>query len=173
MNRNTTKNNSACPAKGEGYAILETLFYISLFAIFSITIINSMIMMTKAFKETTIQAELAQGGNILERISREIRNAYGINALAANSLKLNTTDEAGANKTVEFSLSASNARLLENDVFTGNMNTQNISVVDLSFTQLTTANGLAVKMFLSVRSNRDLQNRTANFYDTVVLRGSY
>ncbi len=166
MNKDTTKNNS-------GYAILETLFYISLFAIFSITVINSMIMMTKAFKETTIQAELSQGGNILERISREVRNAYGINAIAANSLKLDTTDEASTNKTMEFSLSGSDARLLEDDVFTGNLNTQNTSVADLSFTQITTANGLAVKMFLSVRSNRDLQNRIANFYDTVVLRGSY
>ena len=74
---------------------------------------------------------------------------------------------------MEFSLSGSDARLLEDDVFTGNLNTQNTSVADLSFTQITTANGLAVKMFLSVRSNRDLQNRIANFYDTVVLRGSY
>lgn len=159
--------------QNKGYTLLETIFYIVLFAILSISVINSMIIMTKAFKETTIQAELTQGGKIMERISREIRQAYQINSINTNSLKLNTTNDAGTNKTVEFSLSNSNVRFLENDIFIGNLNTQNIVVTNLVFTQINTTKGSAVKIVLTVRSNNDLLNRNRDFYNTVVLRGDY
>lgn len=156
-----------------GYALLETIFYILLFAILSIAVINAMITMTKSFKETAIQAELMQGGNIMERMSREVRQAYAVNLISANDLKLNSTDSTGTNKTVEFSLSGSDIRLLDNDVFTANLNTQNLTVTGLTFTQITTTKGIAVKIFLTIKSNHDSQNRTEDFYDTVVLRGSY
>ncbi len=166
MIKNTKKTNA-------GYILLETIFYILLFAILSIAIINAMITMTKSFKETAIQAELMQSGNIMERISREIRQAYGINLISTSSLKLNTTDSVGTNKTIEFLLSGSDIRLLENDVFIGNLNTQNITVTGLTFTQVNTVKGTAVKISLTIKSNHDLQNRNESFYDTVVLRGGY
>ena len=156
-----------------GYVLLETIFYILLFAILSIAVINAMITMTKSFKETTIQAELMQGENIMERISRETRGAYGIASISTNDMKLNTKDALGVNKTVKFVLSGSDIRLLENDVFTGNLNTQNTSITGLTFTQITTIKGTAVKIFLTIKSNHDSQNRNENFYDTVVLRGDY
>lgn len=159
-----------------GYVLLETIFYIALFAILSIAVIDAMITMTKAYKETAIQAELMQGGNVMERISREVRGAYSINPINPNSpndLKLNTKDSTGANKTIEFLLSGSNIQLLENNVFTGNLNTPNITIIVLTFTQITTTKGVAIKIFLTVKSNHDSQNRNENFYDTVVLRGDY
>ncbi len=167
------KNNISYYQRGGGYALLETLFYISLFSIFSVVLINSMLVMTKAFKETAIYVELMQSGNIMERISREIKRASSIYSISANSLKLNTKDDAGLDKTIEFSLLGSNARLSENDLFTGNLNTLNIAVVALTFTQINTAKGTAVKIFLTVKSNYDSQNRNENFYNTIVLRGDY
>ncbi len=166
MIKNIKKNNS-------GYALLETIFYIALFAILSIAVIDAMITMTKAFKETTIQAELMQSGNIMERISREIRKAYNISSITTNSLKLDSMDDAGVNKTVEFSLLGSDIRLLENDVFTGNLNTLDITVVSLVFTQINTTRGVAIKIVLTVKSNHDSLERNESFYDTVVLRGDY
>ena len=118
MIKNFKKRNS-------GNTILETLFYIALFAALSIAVINSLIVMTKAFKETTIQADLMQGGQIMERISRETRLAYGINSITASSLKLNTTDDAGVNATVTFSLIGTDVQLLKNDVFFGNYQQMN------------------------------------------------
>lgn len=155
-----------------GYAILEIVFYITLFAILSIAVIDAMITMTKSFKETTIQAELMQGGSILERISREIRQASSINSVTSNSLKLNTT-ESGIEKTVEFSLSGSDIRFLENDTFVDNLNTQNVIISGLTFTSVNTIKGAAVRISLMIRSNHDSLNRDEDFYNTVVLRGSY
>lgn len=157
----------------KGYAVLELIFYISLFVILSVLVINSMLVMTQSFKETTVQAELLQSGNILERISREIRGSYGVASIGTSDLVLNTKDSFGANKTVQFILSGSNIRLFENTILTGNLNTPTIIVTDLSFTQITTAQGVAVKISLTVRSTNDKQNRTETFNNTVVLRGGY
>ena len=129
-----------------GYAIVELLFYIALFALLTLAVINGMITMTRAFRETTIQSELLQSGNIIERISREVRQAYDIGSITATDLVLNTKDAGGADKTVEFLLSGSNLQLIENSVLTGNLNTSNISVNGLTFTQIATAKGKAVKI---------------------------
>lgn len=156
-----------------GYAILELLFYIAFFAVFSLITINAMIAMAESFKETSVQGELVQSGIIMEKISREIRQAYGVSSISVGDLNLDATDSAGANKTVEFLLSGSNIQLLENGVLTGNLNTPKIAVTGLTFTQITTTKGKAVKIFFTVRSVNDALARTFDFYDTIVLRGSY
>ncbi len=156
-----------------GYTLVELLFYIAFFTTFSLLVINAMITMTRSFRETTIYGELAQNGVIMERISREIRQAYDISSISANDLKINTKDDAGANKTVEFLLSGSNVQLIENSVFTGNLNSPNIVVTGLTFTQITTVKGKAVKVALLVRSTNDSLARVVDFYDTIVLRGIY
>ena len=143
----------------KGYAMLEILFYIALFAILSIAVIDAMIMMTKSFRETTIHKELIQGGNIMEKITREIRQASEINSISTNNIKFSTTNLDGTSKTIEFSLSGTDIRFLENDVFIGNLNTTNVSVLALNFTQINTTKGNAVKISLRVKSNHDLQNR--------------
>lgn len=156
-----------------GYAILELLFYVSFFAVFSLVVINSMIIMASAFRETTIQGELLQSGSIIEKIGREIRQASSVSSISSSSLRLNTTDDAGVAKTVEFVLSGANVQFFENDVLTGNLNTPNILVSTLSFTQVTTANSTAVRVSLILSSSNDALGRAVDFFDTVVLRGSY
>src|SRR3989338_6514577 len=157
----------------KGYAILELLFYIAFFAILSLVVINAMIVMTRSFRETSIQGELIQSGVIMERISREVRQAYNISSISSTDLNLNSTDSGGANKTVEFLLSGTDIQLLENGVLTGNLNTPNIAVTALTFTQVTTTKGKAVKVALTVKSNNDALARTQDLYDTIVLRGIY
>ncbi len=159
--------------KEGGYTIIELLFYISLFIVSSILVINSMVVMSRSFRETALQVELLQGGSIMERMSREIRQSLAINTITASSLKLNTKDGSGVSKTVEFVLSGSNVRLLDNNVFIGNLNTPNMVVTTLSFTQINSTVSKAIKIDLSVRSGNDNLNRIFNFYDTIVLRGSY
>lgn len=156
-----------------GYTILELLFYVAIFAVLSLIVINAFLVMTKAFRETSLQIELSTALNIMERISRDTRSAYSINAISSNSLTLNTKDDAGLNKTVQFLLSGSNVQFLENGVLVGNLNTANILVTSLTFSQITTAKATAVKIFLGAKSSKDPMNRIENFYDTVTLRGDY
>ena len=155
-----------------GYAILELLFYIAFFAVFSLVVINAMVTMTRSFRETSIYGELVQSGTTMEKMSREIRQAYNISSISVSDLSLNT-DSADANKTVEFLLSGSNIQFLENGLLTGNLNAPNITVTSHTFTQITTTKGKAIKIALSVRSSNDVSTRVQDFYDTIVLRGDY
>ncbi len=157
-----------------GYALIEMLFYISIFVILSVTIINALVMMVKSFAETSIQADFVQSGNILERMSREIRQATSIDTTSTSSnLKLNSTTTAGAAKTIQFVLSGTNLQLWEGNVLTGNLNAPNIQVTSLIFTQITTAKGKAIRVQISVQNTKDKSARTVNFYDTIGLRRSY
>jgi len=106
-------------------------------------------------------------------VSREIRQAISINTISATNLKLNTTDSSGNAATITFTLSGTNVELRQNDVLVGNLNSTNLKVTALTFTQITTSNSSAVKIGVTVTSNRYGSLRTANFYDTLVLRGSY
>jgi hypothetical protein len=157
----------------QGYAVLELLFYISFFAVLSILVINAMVAMTDSFRETAIYSEFVQSGFIMEKISRDVRSSYSVNTITSTSLKLDTTDDAGVNKTVEFALSGADIQFLENDVLLGNLNTPNITITGLDFTEITTTAGKAIKIVLTLSSVNDKLGRSVEFYNTVALRGSY
>ncbi len=156
-----------------GYAVIELLFYISFLVVLSLVVINAMITMTRSFRETSIQGEFVRSGGIMERISREIRSAYDVSSITSTDLVLNTKDSVGANKTIEFKFVSPNIQLFDNGSNTGNLNSPSIVVTALSFTQITTSDGKAIKVFLTVRSSNDARARTLDFYDTVALRGAY
>ena len=157
----------------EGYALIELLFYISIFAILILVVINSMIVMTKSFRETTIQAEFVNASSIMERMSREIRQASDISSISTSNLVLNTTDEFEVDKTVEFSLSNSNIDFSEDGISQGNLNTPNIIISNLNFTEITTTEGKAIKILITLYSTNDDLNRNIDFYNTIALRGNY
>lgn len=160
--------------KKHGYAVLELLFYIAFFSVLSSLVINAMITMARSFKETTIQAELVQSGSIMERMSREIRQAYDIDATSTSTdLKLNTKDSGGANKIMEFKFISPNIQLWDAGINIGNLNTPNIIITALTFTQINTIKGKAVKIVLTVKPTNDPSGNTQDFYNTIVLRGSY
>ncbi|MCC7160642.1 hypothetical protein IT399_02905 [Candidatus Nomurabacteria bacterium] len=171
--QNFYKKYKKINGKNSGSSVLELLFYIAFFAMLTLVTINAMLTMAKSFKETALQAELMQGGSIMERISREVRASYDVGNISVSDLTLNTKDDLGVNKTVRFLLSSDDIQLWENGTLTGNLNTPNIDIVGLSFTQITTSKGKAVKIVLTIKSANDLLNREENFYDTVVLRGAY
>jgi len=166
MIKNINKKNS-------GNTLIETLFYISLFAVLSIVLIDVMIIMTKSFKETRIQGELIQGSTILERISRELRQADDF-SYGSNILTVNTKDISNNSKTVTFTFANPNIQIVDSVLGNlGNLNTANISVSGFVVSPITTIKGKAANLSLSIRSNNDSTNRIENFYNTVVLRGDY
>ncbi len=156
-----------------GYAIFELLFYIAFFSVLSVVMINSLLAMTKSFKETGIQAELAQSGAIMERISREIRQAKDISSISATSLELDGFNSSGDPEKKKFSFSEGNVEFFEGGVLVGNLNSPKIVVAGLNFVEISTNKSKAVKAELSIRSLNDTSLRIRDFYDTVVLRGGY
>ncbi len=170
---NKKVNRKKSPSAFGGYAVLELIFYITFFAILSIVLVNAMITMAKSFKETSIQAELVQSGMMMEKISRELRQADDF-SFASNILIINTRDDFDNSKTITYAFFDSSAQIedsLLGDL--GNLNTPNIAIIDFNFTPVITAKGKAAVVTLTVRSNNDTSERTITFNNTVVLRGSY
>jgi Tfp pilus assembly protein PilE len=156
-----------------GYTLVETIFYIALFAVLSIAIVDALIAMTRSFRETAVQTDLVKSALIMERITREIKQSYGINSISASDLKLNIKDDLGVNKTVRFVLNGQDVAFYDNDTLIGNLNATNIDVTGLAFTEITTTEGKAVRIVLSVTSTRDTASRIETFYGTLALRGDY
>ncbi len=166
----------------DGYTLVELLFYVSLFAVMTLLVINSMLTMTKAFRETSVNVELTQSSTILERISREVRNAsvVTVTSVTPGNITINTTDETGTAKTMQFLLSGMNVQLWENstatggvNTFIGNLNSPSIRATTLTFNKITTTEGEALKILLTVNSIKDSQGKSVDFYNTVALRQSY
>jgi len=159
--------------KNKGFSPIELIFYIALFTALSLVIIDAMLVMVKTFRETTINTELVQGANVMERITREIRSADSISSISSTDLLLNTTDESNNAKTLEFRQNGNNLELLENGSSVGFLNTPNLTVSSLTFTQITTTVGTGVKVSFNLTTTRYGSTRTEPFYSTVVLRGDY
>lgn len=166
----------------KGESLIETLLYVSLFALLSIVFINCLTVMTKSFIQTKSNDYLLDSGySSMERISREIRGAISVDATStlgsnlastSNFFLLNTTDSNNSAKTVKFDVSSGALRLTENSVVTGNLTGGNVTVSNLVFRSITTANSKAVKIEMTLTDNR-ISTRAENFYDTVVLRTTY
>lgn len=159
--------------KNSGFSLIEMLFYISLFAIVSLILVKATLTMISAFRDTQVTADINQTNQVLERMAREIRQANSVNTISSTSLKLNSEDSSGNPRTITFTQNGTNLELRENDVLTGNLNPTNLAVTSLSFTQITTAHSAAIRVLMTVKSNRYGSTRTEDFNDTLVMRGSY
>lgn len=149
--------------------MLELLFYISFFAAMSLAVVAAMVAMSGSFKETAMYAKLGQSGEIMERISREISSAESIASISLTSLKINMPTGA----TREFRLSGDNIELYEDDTLVGNLNSSEISLSALSFTEITTAEGRGVKISMTLGLDSDKLGREYDLNNTIVLRGNY
>lgn len=168
--------------ENKGYGLLELIFYIAIFSITAILVVNSIMTMVGAYKETSSNNHLIQSSKILERISREIRNSeiYSING---DSITLTDKDSS----TVTFTLSGGDISVYESGVLVGILNSSNLVVSDISFTPIISVrNGaaydamavvplrsLGVKVSITMQSNRFGLLKEKTFYTSVVLRESY
>ena len=156
-----------------GYTLVETIFYVSLFAIVSFILLDVLMKMTDLFINTAVRADIVQGSKILENISRELKQGENF-TFSSNILTVNTRDEYGNPITLVYTLSGTNIGINDSVLGNlGNLNTPNISVVSFDIDSINTLQSKAAKIYLSIRSNRDVVANVENFQNTIVLRGSY
>ncbi len=171
-------NKNTMPKLVCGYTLLEMVFYLAIFSVFSITIINTIIVMTKSSREIKTQTELMEGGIIMERISREIKKACDVvvdsSPAVIDNLKIFIGPCPDAAPDIEFKADATstNIQISENSAAAANLNSSNIDITGLTFTQIATAQGKAVKIILKIKSKKS-SNPDTIFNNTAVLRGAY
>lgn len=159
-----------------GYSLLELVIYIGLFALLSIVIMKSLVVVMKTY--TTAQAYRrlqANGSLVMERITREMRDASVISGSSVfgshpGTLSLSGSDGSETEHTVSFSVASNGVRVTENGV-TGTLTTNEVIVNNLVFRKITTTVGEGVKIELTLTTANG-HIVTAKFYDTVLLRGN-
>ncbi|MFA6355453.1 MAG: hypothetical protein WCW65_03450, partial [Candidatus Paceibacterota bacterium] len=139
-------------------------------------VINSFIIVLSSFSLIRTNHKLLDSGSIaMERITREIREAKSIDIANSNSeiLQLNSTDISSNPVIVKIMNEGGSLNIYEDGVLVGNLLTSNIVLNSISFDRISTINSEAVKIKISLEDIKSKINRIENFYDTVVLRGSY
>ena len=157
-----------------GYSIIEIIVYLAIFTAISVLVINSFIVILSSFNTTNMNRKLLEAGSVsMERLSREIRQAQSINAnTTATALILNSPSEVvkfiGDTNTGELNLYKD-----DNINPEGNIIGQNISLTNLIFRPIVTTESQAVKIEMTLLYSEKNRTKSENFYDTIILRGSY
>lgn len=162
-----------------GFTLVEMIIYIAFFTILSLLAMQATLAAMRSFYTLRLTQNINQSATVaLERMSREIRNAYDIDetlsTLGSNPgrLTLKTEDALGANTTIEFYVSNGQMRVKESGVDKGSLLAKNTTVTNLIFRKVTTLNSRAIKIEMTLRDARGAEAREVKFYDTIVLRGA-
>lgn len=165
--------------KKSGFTLVEMIIYIAFFAVLSVLAIEAIMVVMKSFYTLRLTQNINQSATTaLERMSREIRNAYDIDTAGSTFntnpglLTLRTKDSGGANTTIEFYVSNGQVGIKEGGVDKGSLMARSTTVTNLVFRQITTTNSKAIKIEMSLHDAHGLLTRDTVFYDTIVLRGS-
>ncbi|MFC1757006.1 PilW family protein [Patescibacteria group bacterium] len=153
-----------------GFTLVEILIYIAILAVVSVVIVNSLLVMMKSFHGYRIARFVnVNGAMAIERVVREIRFAGDIgeeSILDVSPGKLVFGD-------LEIFVSNSELMLKDGDADAVSLTSDKVQVENLVFKEIETINSKAVKIEVEFKSSRGTYQKTAKFYDTVVLRGSY
>lgn len=166
--------------KQNGYSLVEIIVYLAIFSAISVLVINSFIVVASSFSATRTNRDLLESGSkSIERMAREIRQATSVdvtNSVLATSpgvLQLNSVDSSGTAVLIKFNVLNGALNMYEGGNLVGNILGQNITASSLIFRRISSANGEAVKIELTLTDSISKDSQTANFYDTIILRGKY
>ncbi|OGZ04010.1 MAG: hypothetical protein A2648_00205 [Candidatus Lloydbacteria bacterium RIFCSPHIGHO2_01_FULL_41_20] len=163
-----------------GYSMIELVIYISIIAVMAVLSVQAMLSTTRVFAEIKSFVNISEGGVIaIERIIKEIRFGKSIDYaetildINPGRLKLNTTDENGNAKTMDFYTANNSVNIIDNGVDKGSITGSSTVLTSLVFRQSTTSKGMLVKIEMTIKDTRETNPRSASFYGSAVLRGAY
>lgn len=162
-----------------GFSLVEMIIYVAFFAVLSLVAMQAMLTVMRSFYTIRLTQAINQSATVaLERMSREIRNAYDVDSVASTfdtspgRLMLRTEDAFGVNTTIEFFVSGNQIRVREGGVDKGTLLAKNVTVTNLVFHDITTLNSRAIKIEMTLHNARAGDTRDLVLYDTIVLRGA-
>jgi len=165
-----------------GFALMELIIYAAILAVISVLTVNAILIMTKSFGSFKASRDLnVSVRTALERITREIRLANGLNSgesvfdVSPGRLILNTVDqETESPATMEFVLNNGAIKYQKNSAGLEPLTGAETGVSRLIFRKIQNAStSLAIKIEITAGAGRGVYQKTENFYATAVLRGTY
>ena len=167
--------------KTAGYTLLETVVYVGILSVLLLAIFTLLFSITRAFAESRVynQVEIS-ATTAMERMVREIRTANSVdlgNSIFddnSGQLQLNTTEEDGTPKTVQFYHDSTNktVNFVDNGADEGTLTGNDVNITKLLFRSWVTPKSTLIKIEMTVQS-KIKTTLNANYYDSVVLRGAY
>lgn len=165
--------------KKSGFTLMEILIYVAIFVMLAGVVITSFTVVVGTFSNSQTNRDLQESGSTsMERMVREIRQANTVNpssnlGVTPGNLELATVDSGGAAATVRFVFENNAVNMYKNGALQDNLLGQNVVPTSLIFRKISTSNGTAVRIEMTLKDNRGKDHRTASYYDTVILRGAY
>ncbi len=162
------------------FSLVETIIYVALLAIILTVIIDSILVMSNAYRSVTVTRNIEDTALIsMDRMTREIRNASSIDETQTvynndhGAIFLNSIDASNTPTSIKFYLSGQRILIDENGTYLGPITSSNVLVDSLYFRPIVSSSSVGIKIEMVLESGTGQYLKKVNFYDTVVLRGSY
>ena len=161
----------------QGYSLVETIVYVALFVGLSALLIDSLIVMGKAYTESRASRDiLVSAQTSVDRIMRDVRSANDVNVFLSyleespGILLLDETAPNGAASTERFSLENGQVMLSVDGASEVPLTDPHVVVDSLVFRHIGTGASEAVRVEMTLHSLRSLVGRSATIADTALIR---
>lgn len=161
-----------------GFTLIETIIYMATIAVIFILVVNSLTVVIKAFNQGRVIIKINNSAETaMERMTREIRFAYGIDSSSTlDHLVLSTysTSSPETPTTIEFYIDSGKVMIKEGSLGAEALTASDLTVTNLIFRQINASSvSKAVKIEMTIQGFSGNYQKTENFYNTAILRRSY
>ena len=169
-----------------GFSLIEVVLYVSLFSLMSLLTLEALYQTVRAFTNLRISRDINDSSvKIMERITRDIKGATEIKVSSVfdtdpGTLTLTTVSASGTPMVVQYIRvgnaihlreAATEAGLVAGDK--GSLLSSQTSISGVLYRRINTGNTEGIKIELHITASRGAVTATHEFYNTVILRGSY
>lgn len=163
-----------------GLSLIESVIYVSLFAMLMLVAMSSLFTTVKAFSGVRVLRDIDDSSvTIMERMTRDIKTAVSVNMAQSvfgtdpGRLVLTTMTASGTTMTVDYYVSGGAIRLRENGVDKGSLVSTKTHIDGVVFHYIANGATIGIKIDLHLTASRGVVSNTEHFYNTVQLRGTY
>jgi type II secretory pathway pseudopilin PulG len=156
----------------QGFSLLEMIIYISLITVIFLLIVNTMLSFTSSYRQLAANRLLEHTAiNILERLSRDIRNAQAITINSSNDITV-TQSSGTVSTTTRIYLQSGNMLMDINGTYFGPLSVNGTQVTSLTFTLATSSGSSAVKIDMTAQGTSGTVTRVKSFHSTIIAKES-
>jgi type II secretory pathway pseudopilin PulG len=166
--------------KHRGMSLVELMVYMSMLVVLLGAIVQSVLMLTTHYRAVRNTRDIEDSAiNVLDRLVREARSATDVatpypNTSFATTTFIATDSVTGLSTTTSFYIVNEKLHISQNGVNLGPLTKESVRVTGFDVRVIQTSNSKAIKIDLSLLSDEATPAVISkNFYNTVVLRGSY
>ena len=163
-----------------GFTLVELIVYVSVLAALLLMFSNSLLAIGRSYGQLKVIRDLDSAATVsMERITREIRSSSAVDleqsilGTIPGTLVLDQIDVGGNTATIKLNVVDSAVHLWSDDVDEGSLLPMGVTVTKLLFYFIDTGMSKGVKVEMQLGKRIGQVTRTANYYSTIILRGSY